>query len=110
MVLPGPTEIGGWASAPALSRHDPARDARGSLSLGEERALGQAAGPVRELPRGSLSTGRTAVLDSARPPAEQGPLAATSARPRCARRAARGGPGTGPGSHVVKRLWRTRWV
>ena len=72
MVLPGPTEIGGWAFAPALSRHDPARDARGSLSLGEERALGQAAGPVRELPRGSLSTGRTAVLDSARPPAEQG--------------------------------------
>ena len=47
MVVPGQTEIGGWASAPRLSQRDPARDGRGSLGLGEERAAGPAAGPVQ---------------------------------------------------------------
>lgn len=48
---PGPTEIGGWASAPRLPRRDPARAARVSPSLGAERANAQAgrtAAPVRE--------------------------------------------------------------
>lgn len=107
MVPPGQTEIEAGL-VPGLSRSDPARDARGSPSL--ERAAGPAAGPVRRTTEWQPSHPKDCSPRLCSAAAEQGPLAATSARPRCARRAARGGLGTDPGSHVVKTTWRTRWV